>query len=89
MKKYVLYWLDGTKSLIEGNSISEAMNNNGYSHGSIRGLDFYSESKHESEWEWNKKERTWKRIKNNKPMCCGTELINDKCSVCGDNFKNI
>ena len=55
MNKYIMYWLDGKKENVEGNSFKEASTNAGYGIGALRALDFYSDNN--DNYEWNQK--TW------------------------------
>lgn len=59
MKTYILFWLDGEKTEIEGSSIEEALNNSGFGKGALRALDFYSDKEKETNYYWNKIERRW------------------------------
>jgi hypothetical protein len=40
MKKWSLHWLDGTKEIIEGNTLSEAFTKAGYGNGALKALDY-------------------------------------------------
>lgn len=40
MKKYTFYWLDGTKSILEGHSVEDAFRKGGYNNGAVNSLDF-------------------------------------------------
>ena len=66
MKIFILYWLTGDTSIVQGKSITEAMNNAGYGFSAVMALDFYEETtKEESSkinYTWNKDKRRW--IKN-------------------------
>lgn len=52
--KFTLYWLDGKREVVEGNSISEAMTLAGYGGGAVRALDFYADG--------NDHNYTWKEL---------------------------
>lgn len=43
MKTFELYWLDGTKEIVHGDSISDAFMRAGYGGGAIRALDYWKE----------------------------------------------
>jgi hypothetical protein len=45
MKKFILYWLDGTTQTISGRDISDAIMRAGYGGGALRALDYYKELK--------------------------------------------
>lgn len=59
MNWYTLFWLTGTKELLKGNSIAEAMNNAGYSSGAVRALDFWAIGDN-NEYTWDTTDRKWK-----------------------------
>jgi hypothetical protein len=45
MKTFVLHWLDGTTSEVQGNTIAEAFALGGYGGSAINTLDYYEEKK--------------------------------------------
>lgn len=45
MKKFILHWMDGAKTEVEGRTISEAFTHAGFGAGAIRALDYYEEIK--------------------------------------------
>lgn len=45
MKKFKLFWLDGSTEIIRGTSISDAFTMAGYGAGALRALDYYKELK--------------------------------------------
>ena len=45
MKKYKLYWLDGTTEIVEGYDIADAFRRAGYGEGAIVILDYYEHIK--------------------------------------------
>ena len=59
MKKYTLYWLDGKREVVEGNSISDAVNAAGYGYGALKALDFWAEGDND-EYRWDEDARTWR-----------------------------
>lgn len=60
--KFTLFWLDGKKEIIKGNNISDAFMRAGYSQGTLRALDFYSNDEDDS-YVYDKDNRTWIKIK--------------------------
>jgi len=60
MNTYILYWKDGTKQTIKGNTIGHAFTLAGYGHGAIRAVDFYSTNPNET-YLWNPITRIWNR----------------------------
>lgn len=62
MKNFIIYWFDGTTSSIKGNSIEDAFTKAGYGAGAVRAVDFYEEGTENTNYEYSKKEHTWKRI---------------------------
>lgn len=51
MKTFTIYWLDGKKEFLQGNSISNAFNSAGYGAGALQAVDFYTEGEDDS-YEW-------------------------------------
>jgi len=43
MDNFALFWLDGTKEIVKGNTIENALTLQGYGNGAISALDTYSE----------------------------------------------
>lgn len=43
MKKFRLYWLDGTTEIIKGRDAVDAFNSAGIGAGALRALDYYEE----------------------------------------------
>ena len=60
--KFSVFWLTGRSELLKGSSISSAFNNAGYSAGALRALDFYAIGDVRDKWEWDKKEKRWSMI---------------------------
>ena len=57
MNKWTLYWLDGTREIIEGEHITDAFFNAGISNGALAALDFYNHGdNHQYLWDSNKRE---------------------------------
>ena len=49
MKKFKLYWLDGTTEIIKGRDAVDAFNSAGIGAGALRALDYYEEVKQNEE----------------------------------------
>jgi hypothetical protein len=45
MRRFKIFWLDGTVETITGDSIADAFMKAGYGGGAIRALDYYKELK--------------------------------------------
>lgn len=58
-KVYTLFWLTGNSEIVEGDTISEALNGAGYSAGALRALDFYSEGDKIGDYSWVSSSRSW------------------------------
>ena len=58
MKKFTLFWLDGKREVITGESIGDAARKAGIQKGALQSLDFYSDGDDDS-WEWNSERRSW------------------------------
>jgi len=58
--KFTLYWLDGTREIVEGFDISDAVHNAGYSRGAISALDFYADGD-DSNYHWDTPTHNWVR----------------------------
>lgn len=56
--RFTLYWIDGKRNVIKGDTIDAAFAAAGYGGGSIAVLDFYEEGITESRW-WSKSKREW------------------------------
>lgn len=59
-KIWTIYWLDGTKSNLAGQTIEAAFNLAGYGNGAIAAVDFYVEG-NDSEYTYNKNTKTWEK----------------------------
>lgn len=53
---FTVYWRDGQKTNVQGESIADAMNSSGYGAGALRAMDFYSEV---DDYEWDSTARKW------------------------------
>ena len=60
MPKFVLYWLDGSRSVVEAPTVQAAFSKLGYGQGALSALDFYSDDEN-AEYYYDKTERCWKR----------------------------
>ncbi len=60
MNTYTLYWLDGKREIVIGDSPADAMNKAGYGQGSLKALDFYAQGE-DNQYIWNKEKKTWER----------------------------
>ena len=43
LQKYTLYWLDGTKQVVEGDGIADAYNRAGLGASALKLLDYYGD----------------------------------------------
>ena len=57
-QKFTLFWRDGSRNVIEGSDIANAMNCSGFGAGSLRALDFYASGDNQ-EYSWNGAARNW------------------------------
>lgn len=60
MSKFTLYWLDGKKEVVTGDTIADAMTHAGYGGGAVKVLDFFEKGIN-NDWEW--KDGKWTRKK--------------------------
>ena len=60
MTTFTLYWLDGAKTVCEGDTIQNAFTTAGFGQGAIKALDFYS-SDGKDNYIWNG--HKWESIK--------------------------
>jgi hypothetical protein len=56
--KFTLYWLDGTRRVVEGKTIEAACTKAGYGAGAIKALDFYANGDTD-DYVWNAKTHAW------------------------------
>jgi hypothetical protein len=61
MAKFILYWLDGKKEVVEGNDIASAFSSAGLGGGAINALDFY-ENGDTPTYNWNAKRKEWIKL---------------------------
>lgn len=60
--EFCLFWLNGEKEIVKGESISDAFAKAGYGGGALNTLDFYSNTKDDfDKYEFDSSERSWKR----------------------------
>ena len=57
-KKFTLYWLDGKRKVVTGETIEQAFTKAGYGAGAMPALDFYMDGDNHN-YVWNKDNRTW------------------------------
>lgn len=50
MKEFTLYWKNGEKDFVVGNSVAEAFSGAGYGAGVCRSLDFFEEGNESYRW---------------------------------------
>jgi len=60
MNTYTLYWIDGQRETVTGESVARAMARAGYGRGALEALDFYVKGE-SHDYEWDSKERDWVR----------------------------
>ena len=58
MKWFTIFWLDGSKSFVFGNTIEAACNNSGIGNGAIRAIDWYDEGIRNTHY-WDKETKKW------------------------------
>lgn len=58
MNKYTIYWLDGSRQVVEGEDVADAFNRAGIQPGALRVVDFYAEGD-DHEYTWDAVKRTW------------------------------
>lgn len=58
MNKFTIYWLDGTKSVIEGETVHEAFSAAGYNGGAVRAVDWYENGVND-DYVWNPEKKAW------------------------------
>ena len=59
-KLFTLFWRDGHRDVLPGDSVSDAMNKAGYGSGAVAALDFYADGEN-SEYMWLKS-KGWVRV---------------------------
>ena len=60
-KEFVIFWRNGKKQTIRGNTIANAFLNAGYGAGAIRDVDFYGDKTCEDKYYWNKSDKEWEQ----------------------------
>lgn len=60
MKEFTLYWNDGKKETVYGDTISHALNRTGYGQGCLLALSHYSEDS--DKWKWNRVKKDWEYV---------------------------
>ena len=59
-KLFTLFWRDGHRDVLPGNSVSDAMTRAGYGVGAVAALDFYADGEN-TEYMWLKS-KGWVRV---------------------------
>ena len=59
LRRYVIFWLDGKKTDIEGNDERDAFTRAGYGSGAVRAVDFISYKETENNYSWDKERHSW------------------------------
>jgi hypothetical protein len=59
LKQYVIFWLDGKKTDIEGKDEKDAFTKSGYGNGAVRAVDFIGYKETENNYSWDKEKRSW------------------------------
>ena len=60
MNTYTLYWIDGQRETVTGESVAQAMTLAGYGGGALRALDFFVDGD-DYDYVWNTEKRDWVR----------------------------
>ena len=60
METFTLFWLDGTREVVQGTDIADAMRRAGYGSGGALTLDFYAPGDNDN-YIWSTNERTWRK----------------------------
>ena len=58
MKKFTLYWRDGKRQVVTGETIVQAMTRAGYGGGAVGALDFYANGD-DHNYQWRPATREW------------------------------
>jgi hypothetical protein len=58
MHKFTLFWLDGKREVVTGETIADAARRAGIQRGALQVIDFYENGEDDS-WEWNSERRSW------------------------------
>lgn len=69
--RFTLYWKDGHKEVVRGDSISDAFQKAGYSVGALQALDFFSSGACQ-DYEFNKGTRSWVNARMTIPLVCSS-----------------
>ena len=63
MKEFTIFWLTGTTSKVQGETIESAFALGGFGAGAVAAIDFYSEvADVEKDYIWDKENRSWDLI---------------------------
>lgn len=65
-KKFIIYWRDGTTTLIEGFTVDQAFTKAGYGGGAINAVDFHMDydPRVGQTYEWDKEKKNWVKKSN-------------------------
>lgn len=58
--QFTIYWLDGKKSVLEGDTVHEAFSAAGYSRGAVRAVDWYENGVND-DYVWNPEKKEWEK----------------------------
>jgi hypothetical protein len=58
---FTLYWRDGTRHVIPGNDVADAMTKAGFGGGSVAALDFHAAGD-DRDYRWDASARSWTRV---------------------------
>lgn len=62
---FTVYWLNGTYTELEGDTIVDALNGNGYGAGVVRAIAFHKKGPHDNEYVWDIKNGIWDKVNQN------------------------
>lgn len=58
MNQYTFFWKDGKREVLQGENEAIALNQSGYTSGSLGALDFFSKGD-DGSWRWDESKRNW------------------------------
>lgn len=58
-RTFTLFWKDGKKEEVKGDTIASAFNNAGYGRGAMAALDFFKDGETTEEWVWDPAVKDW------------------------------
>ena len=64
MNTYILYWFDGKREIVKGDTPADAMNKAGIGRGALQALDFYEEmyvddERKVNDWVYDERNHRW------------------------------